>query len=266
MDGACLAVFMISACFFTALLEHPSSPARQAIESPFIRHLLIGMAMGLTLIAIVHSPWGKRSGAHLNPSLTWTFFRLGKVQTADALFYSVAQFAGGILGVIISAVILRETLTHPAVRYAVTVPGESGAWVAFVAEIAISFVLMLTVLIVSNNRKLTRFTPFFAGALVATYITFEAPLSGMSMNPARTVGSALPANVWTSAWVYFIAPVIGMLAAAETYVRLAGARNVFCAKFHHHNDKRCIFRCNYDELLQLVEPAKLKAPVTITSS
>ena len=50
-----------------------------------------------------------------------------------------------------------------------------------------------------------------AGALVALYIIFEAPLSGMSMNPARTVASALPAHVWTDAWIYFLAPPLGML-------------------------------------------------------
>ena len=104
---------------------------------------------------------------------------------------------------------------------------------------------MLTVLIASNNHKLGRFTGLFAGALVATYITIEAPFSGMSMNPARTFGSALPAQVWTALWVYFTAPVLGMLLAAESYLRLTGSHEVFCAKLHHHNDKRCIFRCGY---------------------
>jgi aquaporin Z len=81
-----------------------------------------------------------------------------------------------------------------------------------------------------------------------TYISIEAPLSGMSMNPARTFGSALSANTWTALWIYFTAPPLGMLLAAETYLRLAGARKVFCAKLHHHNNKRCIFRCNFQEL------------------
>jgi aquaporin Z len=90
-----------------------------------------------------------------------------------------------------------------------------------------------------------RYTPLFAGALVATYITLEAPLSGMSMNPARTFGSALAAQLWTSLWIYFTAPPLGMLAAAEAYRWQQGAHAVRCAKLHHHNDKRCIFRCDY---------------------
>src|SRR5262249_22138405 len=112
----------------------------------------------------------------------------------------------------------------------------------------ISFVMMSMVLWTSNSKRLSRFTPLFAGALVATFITFEAPLSGMSMNPARTVGSALSANEWTALWIYFIAPSSGMLFASVVYRFLFGAQRVFCAKFHHHNNQPCIFNCRYGEL------------------
>ena len=88
-------------------------------------------------------------------------------------------------------------------------------------------------------------TGIFAGILVTTYVSLEAPLSGMSMNPARTLGSALSSRVWDSLWVYFTAPPIGMLAAAELYLRLRGKRGVVCAKLHHQNDKRCIFHCGF---------------------
>jgi aquaporin Z len=84
-------------------------------------------------------------------------------------------------------------------------------------------------------------TGLCAGILVATYITFEAPLSGMSMNAARTFGSAFSAQVWTALWVYFTAPLIGMLAAAQVYLTMKSAKAVSCAKLHHQNAKRCIF-------------------------
>jgi len=136
MEAAGLGIFMLAACTFATLLEHPASPVRQAISDPILRRLLIGLAMGLTAISLIYSPWGKQSGAHLNPSLTLTFWRLGKVASWDALLYIAAQFVGGMLGV---------------------------------------------------------------------------PL------------------------------------AAEIYRRWPGARRVVCAKLHHHNTKRCIFRCGYQE-------------------
>ena len=120
-------------------------------------------------------------------------------------------------------------------------PGNAGTAAAFAAEVAITFVLMTVILHVSNNSGLHKLTGLCAGALVATYITVEAPISGMSMNPARTFASAVPAQYWTALWIYFTAPLIGMLSAAEVYVRIRGSHSVACAKLHHENRKRCIF-------------------------
>jgi aquaporin Z len=245
IEAAGLGVFMVSACLFATLLEHPSSPVRQTVMGAMLRRIPMGLAMGLTAVAIVYSPWGQRSGAHLNPALTLTFWRLGKVKALDAVFYALAQFVGGIAGVGLAAVLLGARVTHPAVNYAATVPGPAGAGVAFTAELLMTFVLMTVVLTVSNRPGLNRFTGLCAGALVASYIVFEAPLSGMSLNPARTVGSAVHAQVWTALWVYFTAPLLGMLAAAQLYVATHGAHRVLCAKLHHENPQRCIFRCNY---------------------
>jgi aquaporin Z len=80
IEGAELGLFMISACAFVVLLEYPTSPVHQSIPDPFLRRILIGMAMGLTAIGIIYSPLGQRSGAHFNPLVTLTFFRLGKVE------------------------------------------------------------------------------------------------------------------------------------------------------------------------------------------
>jgi len=241
-------MFMISACVFTALLEHPASPALKLIPNSFVRNALIGLAMALTAVSIIYSGWGKQSGAHMNPAVTLTFFRLGKMEPWDAFFYVVAQFFGGVAGVAMASLLLGMVVTHPTVNYAVTRPGPLGVKVAFVAEVIISFVLLLTVLTVSNHKKWTRYTGLCAGALIASYITFEAPLSGMSMNPARTFGSAFIARSFDALWLYFLAPPIGMLAAAEVYGRLRSIRAIHCAKFHHNNDKRCIFRCQFAEL------------------
>jgi aquaporin Z len=248
MEAALLGLFMIAACSFATLLEHPASPARQALPDESLRRLLMGLAMGLTAVNLIYSPWGQQSGAHMNPSLTLTYFRLGKIEQGDALGYVAGQFLGGIAGVLLVRAALGTLASHPSVRFAVTAPGAAGPTTAFLAEIAISFVLMSVVLIASNSSRLTRYTPLFCGLLVATYITIEAPISGMSMNPARSFASALAAWRWTALWIYFTAPPIGMLAAAEVYGRLRGAHRVLCAKINHHTDRRCIFRCNFGAL------------------
>jgi aquaporin Z len=245
MEAAGLGIFMISASVVTAILEHPASPVHQAIADPLLRRFTIGVAMGLTAIAIIYSPWGKQSGAHINPVVTLTFFRLGKVKRIDALFYILAQFVGGLLGILLAAKIFGNAIAHPTVSYVVTIPGTGGAGIAFLAEFIISFGVMMMILVTSNIPKLARFTGLFAGLLIAIYITLEAPLSGMSMNPARTLASAIPAQNWTAIWIYFSAPLLGMLSASEVYIRLKSRKAVRCAKLHHHNNKRCIFRCGY---------------------
>jgi len=246
MEATELGLFMFSACAFTVLLYHPSSPVAQTIHDGVLRRLFMGIAMGSTAIAIIFSPIGKRSGAHFNPSVTWTFFRLGKIGAWDAAFYTLFQFAGGIAGIMLASITLGNSVAHQSVKYATTVPGPAGPIVAFLAELFISFILMSVVLRVSNTKRFARWTGIFAGALVATYITIESPISGMSMNPARTLSSAISAHIWMSLWVYFIAPPLGMLLAAEVYQRLNAGRAIVCAKLHHHNNQRCIFRCNFE--------------------
>jgi aquaporin Z len=241
MEAAELGLFMVSACVFTVLFFHPDSPVPRALPGLVTRRLLVGIAMGLTAIALIYSPIGKRSGAHFNPALTLTYLRLARVAPVDAVFYVLAQFAGGMLGVLFAGLALGARLGHATVNYAATLPGPRGAAVAFVAEVAISFVLMMVVLVASSRPRLARFTGVFAAALVATYVTLEAPLSGMSMNPARSLGSAVFARQLSALWIYFVAPPLGMLLAAEAYVRVGGRRAVACAKLHHDNPSRCIF-------------------------
>src|SRR5436190_17064416 len=245
-EAAELCLFMISAALFTILLWHPSSPVLNVIPNPFSRRMLTGMAMGGTAVALIFSPIGKRSGAHFNPAVTLTFWRLGRVKNWDAVFYVIAQFIGGIIGVLLVSAFASTELADPAVNYVATLPGPSGIGIAFLAEFVIAFVLMTVVLIVSNTPSLARFTGLFAGMLVATYITFEAPFSGMSMNPARTFSSAFVGHLWTGLWIYFTAPLLAMQLAALAYLRGNGI--VHCAKYHHHNRQRCIFNCCFRDL------------------
>jgi aquaporin Z len=269
IDGALLGLFMIAACGCAVLLGHPDSPAHRAISNPWLRQALGGAAMGLTNIALIYSPWGRRSGAHMNPAVTLTFLKRGKVKPGDAFFYVVAQFGGGLAGVLLAKAVFGQVLAHPNINHAATIPGTAGALVAFLAEVIIACGLMLMVLAVSNTPKLARFTGCFAGLLVALYITVEAPLSGMSMNPARTFASALPGGVWKAIWVYFTAPLAGMFAAAEIYRRLSRTPEAGCAKMHHSSQHRCIF-CGHPgqikpALLRLEDSAACKVSSATTT-
>ena len=219
MEAGEMSLFMFCTCSFATLLQHPASPVRHIFVSGIVRRALMGLAIGATVIALIMSPWGKRSGGHINPAMTFAFYRLGKIAPWDALFYGMAQFSGATSGVALATFLLRGAPGDGTVRYAVTAPGVYGAAVAFAAELAISFILMITVLLVTNHERLARYTPYFVGSLYALNITFETPLSGMSMNPARTFGPAAYGGYWHTLWIYFVAPTIGMLVAAMVFLR-----------------------------------------------
>ena len=236
-----LGSFMVVAGLCVMLLNTPA--AIGVVASADLRRTLIGVAMGLTAITIIYSPWGRRSGAHLNPAVTLTFLRLGKIAPADAAFYVLAQFAGGACGTLLLTRLIGERFTLPPVSAVATLPGSWGDAAAFAAEVVIAFVLMMTVLTANASARLMRWTGVCAGLLVALYIAVEAPVSGMSLNPARSVASALPSGLWHGIWIYLTAPLVGMLLAAETHSRRG--RRTPCAKLHHDNNHRCIFRCDF---------------------
>jgi aquaporin Z len=146
IEGVCLGLFMMSAFAFGTILEHPDSPFHRGIPNAMLRRFLMGLAMGGTAIAIIYSPWGKQSGAHINPAMTITFLRLGKVEICDAAFYIAFQFIGGVLGALVAATALSAWASHPSVNYVVTAPGRAGVIVAFGAEILITFILMTVIL------------------------------------------------------------------------------------------------------------------------
>ncbi|GAA4415551.1 aquaporin [Nibrella viscosa] len=244
MEAAGLGIFMVSAGTFGTLLEYPPSPVRQALPNGFLRLVLMGMFMGLTAIGIFYSPWGKRSGAHINPAVTLTFYRLGKVKRTDAVFYMIFQCFGGLAGVLLVKVLLGHAFTDMPVRYVVTVP-QQGNIRAFGVEILIAFCMMTMVLHTTNRPRWARYTSIIAGSMVWLYVVTTGPVSGFGMNPARTLASAVPANVWTAFWIYLLAPVTGMLTAADVYRRMNRVPTVKCAKMHHHNNQPCIFNCGY---------------------
>ncbi|MBZ5602074.1 MAG: aquaporin [Acidobacteriia bacterium] len=241
MEAGESGIYLFSACLVATLLWHPASPAQRFLRGDFVRRLVMGLAMGATVIAIVLSPWGRQSGAHFNPAVTFTFYRLKKVASWDTMFYCIAQFTGAVVGVSLASFVLQGAPAHEAVHYAATMPGSYGDAVAFLAELTISFFLMIAILFTSNHRILAPYTRYVVATLIAMYIAFESPISGMSTNPARTFGPAFYGGYWHAIWIYFIAPTLGMLGAAEVFLRARKGQGPYCAKLDHQNDKRCIF-------------------------
>jgi aquaporin Z len=238
-EAAALAIFMISASLFTSLLEHHQSPVVALIPDPLARRALMGLAMGATAAALIYSPLGARSGAHMNPAVTLAFLRLGRIPRADALFYVLAQFIGGLAGMIAASALLGRVLAEPSVYFVQTRPGEAGAAAALVAELAISFTTFSVLLRIASRPRTMALAGAAAGLLVMLNITFEAPLSGMSMNPARTLAPALLAGSFDVLWIYFSAPPLGMLLAAEWFRRRS--RPAPCPRLNHTPRLPCIF-------------------------
>lgn len=220
IEAAALGCFMISACIIVVLMEYPGSPLHAALPNATIRLYIIGAELGVTAYLLVASPWGKRSGPHMNPAFTLSFLLLGEIGFWDAIFYMIFQFAGGYAGVQLSYAVMGAPVSHPSVGFVVTAPGPKGNLIAFLAELGMSVLLMTCVLAFGQSKRLQSWTPHMVGALIGLYCAFEAPLSGMSINPARTFASALSAHQWTALWIYFAAPVLGMVGASQIFTRL----------------------------------------------
>lgn len=234
-----LGTLLFCAGIYATLLFYPASPIHQLIPDPFIRRVTMGIAMGATIYSIIASPWSRRSGAHLNPAVTFTFYRLGRVKLWDALFYMLFQFLGGLLGILLAQLILKEAFTAKPVQYIVTVPGRAGVTAAFTAEFLVSTLTMFVVQSLSNHPRLSPITPKVVGLLVVCYFIFASPYSGFSMNPARTIASALPSGIWTATWLYLVAPISGMVLGVELYLRLHPRPRVRCGKLWYDHTTPC---------------------------
>ena len=207
-----------------------------------LRRLVTGLVFAATAAAVVYSPLGRRSGGHLNPSVTVGFAYLGKLHWWGTVLYVASQLAGAVL----AAAVVLATWGGWArtVHDGATVPGHWGAAGAFAAELTFTFLLVSLILHFVNHPKLMRFTPVAAGLLVSTVVVIEAPLSNTSLNPARSLGPALVGGVVSSLWIYLLAPPVGGLLAASYFRRKHG--DPPCAKLIHPDGVRCNFaHCAY---------------------
>jgi len=213
-----LAIFMISACFFSALFWGNDSSFHYSFSNETTRNIINGVLMGATALFIFYSPFTAPSGSHINPAVTITFLRLNEMCRYDALFYIIFQFIGGTLAVYVMAMLLGNSLIDAPVNYAVTVPGKSGVAAAAITEYIIAVIMMAMVLFTSQHHILRKYTRIIAACFVCLNVIFAGPISGFGMNPARSFASAFPAHIYTAFWIYMFIPFASMLSAAEIFL------------------------------------------------
>lgn len=220
-EAAGLAVFVGCTSLLSIALEHPASALHQALAGrgvgEALRRVPLGIGMGLVIAGITYSPWGRRSGAHLNPAMTLAFWQLGKISRADALWYGLAQAGGGFGSVWLLKTLLFQYYSHPSIHFGTTQPGPGGPWLAFGAEFIIAFGLVLVLLLALHSARLHKAAGWLGAALVAVYVIWESPSSGMGLNPLRSLASAVAARDYTGLWIYLLAPPAAMWLAAALF-------------------------------------------------
>jgi aquaporin Z len=248
MEAAELAMLMLCICCAGALFYSRKSPLANLDLSWCARTAMMGVSVAAATFAIIKSPFGRRSGAHFNPALTLSYFRLRRIHRWDALGYVMGQFLGGIGGVFLAHQILGTSLSDFPVRFVVTTPGRNGELFACLAELMTSFTLMGVVLIASNHRRLARVSPLFVAMVTVFSYLSSASIAGYSVNPARSFSSGLFAHIWWGIWIYLFVPCLGMVTAAYVYESVAGPDRIYCAKVFHDCRSICPFNCRFHDL------------------
>jgi aquaporin Z len=248
MESAQTAALMICICLSATLLYGGHSPFSRLAVPPSLKPFIMGIAVATSTFLLIRSRFGRRTGAHLNPSLTVTYFFFRRIHRWDTLNYIGFQFVGALAGVWVARRALGDDLSLPPVSYVVTVPGSYGNLVALLSEFFLSALLMGVILFTGNRKHWVNFSPFLVALITVCYYGFCSSLSGFSVNPARSFSSALFASVWRGLWIYFVAPTLGMVAAASLYTGFGRWGHIYCAKVFHDLDSPCPFFCNFKEL------------------
>ena len=219
----------------------PGLPGARLIPDASLRLWVTGLIFAGSGSLFTISPWGRLSGAHINPSVTLAFWAHGKLRWHDGVGYLVAQFLGGSAG----ALGLRLVWSGYAadVRNGLTLPGPGyTVWAAFVAEFVMTFAYLLAVFFFVSRAWLARWTPLMNWIVVAGLVWLGAGVSGTSLNPARSFGPALVSADWCDQWIYFLGPPLGGVSAALAAPWLSRGRVALTAKLFHSNLYRSIFK------------------------
>lgn len=217
------------------------SPLAAVLPDKSVRLLITGLLFAGSGALVAISPPGRLSGAHINPCVSLAFWIQGKMHHFDVVGYIVGQFLGAIIGTLLLALVWQGRAA--SVRYGMTLPRAGlPLWVVFLAEVGLTFLLVFSIFFFVSSHRLMRWTPLMVWILVALMVWLEAPVSGTSLNPARSFGPALVAGTWHDLWLYFVAPSLGALLAVAVFRLLTPARrDVLTGKMFHVPHYRSVF-------------------------
>jgi aquaporin Z len=211
----------------------PASPFTAATTGS-VRLLTTGLILAATGVIVTISPLGRRSGAHLNPSVSFAFWRRGHMHHADLAGYVLAQVAGAVIGTALArwlwganAVDLHLGATHPG--HGITAVAAAGI------EAGMTFVLIAGILLAVSSPSTARWTPAVAWGLVALLVWQGGSLTGASLNPARSIAPALLPPSTAHLWLYVVGPIAGSYLAVVVYGGLSDLETRTAKLFHDSN-------------------------------
>lgn len=172
----------------------------------------ISLVFGLIVIAMVYAV-GHVSGAHLNPAVTIGFYAAGRHPARDVAPYIAAQVAGAVA----ASLTLKLMFLGQNTGLGATLP-SGPIMQSFVLELIMTAMLMFVVMgVATDDRAEGAMAGIAIGAIVALEAAFGGPISGASMNPARSFGPALVVRTFNRHWIYWLAPILGAIAGAKAY-------------------------------------------------
>jgi len=196
--------------FFLVLIG-PGTAMVNAFAAGSIGPVGVSLAFAFVVIAMIYA-LGHLSGAHINPAVTLAFWSVRRFPTSEVAPYVAAQCTGAVMASIALRAALGPVGSMGATLPAISVPA------AFGVEWLLSFALMFVVMAVATDARVADgFAPLAVGLSVGFCALMGGPLTGASMNPARSFGPALVGGLWQAHWLYWLAPITGMAAAAQAY-------------------------------------------------
>ena len=257
MEAWGLGTLMLVGAAAAAVVQIPGLGLMQ-LAGPFWQRVAVGGTVAVTAALLIYSPWGRQCGAHFNPSATLTFLLLGRVRFWDALFYIVFQIGGAAVGLLTAALCFGDTLRMPPVEWLATYPTGMKVALPFAAEFLASFAVMSLILATGGTARVARYTGLVDAGATFILSLFEVSASGFSLNPARSLVSAVPSGHWNGFWIYLVAPPAGMVLAAFVNGRVIPLPPMMCAKLMHDGSTRCI-HCGFRPIRQQVAGLSLRA-------